>query len=421
MPLLIQWKNTMTKRNFPTLDDIDVAGKRVIVRMDLNVPMMAGRVTDNTRIVRLLPTIYELVRKKARIIVISHFGRPRGRSVPDLSLAPLGAALAAVLPGIAVRFGVDCVGKEAEEAAGRLRPGEILLLENLRFHAGEEENDPEFAAMLAKIGEVYVNDAFSSSHRSHASVVGITRHLPFAAGRLMEEELDNIEKYFAIPERPFTAVVGGAKISTKLALLESLIEKVDNLIIGGAMANTFFLAQGLRIGKSLCEPDLKETAAHILEKAQGKGCRIHLPVDAIVAEKFAAHAAGDVVPVSEIPPEAMMLDVGPRTLDDFAAVLRETRTLIWNGPLGAFETSPFDVSTVNLARVAASLTREGKLRSVAGGGDTVAAMTYSGLAGCFSYLSTAGGAFLEWLEGKTLPGVEALENNNLNASAKKIG
>lgn len=401
----------MTKRNFPTLDDITIANKRVVVRMDLNVPMSKGRVTDNTRIVRLLPTLHELLKKKARIVVLSHLGRPKGKYDTDLSLAPLVDALAVVLPGVTIKFGVDCVGKAAETAVEELKAGEILLLENLRFHAGEEKNDPEFAESLAKLGDIYINDAFSSSHRAHASVVGITKHLPFAAGRLMEEELNNIEKYFAKPERPFTAVVGGAKVSTKLALLESLIAKVDNLIIGGAMANTFLYAQGTSVGKSLCEKDLKETATRILAQAKAKGCTIHLPVDAVVAENFAAHAVSDVVDSDHIPKEAMVLDVGPETISGFADVLKASKTILWNGPLGAFETNPFDVSTVNLARVAASLTSAGKLKSIAGGGDTVAAMTYSGLAERFSYLSTAGGAFLEWLEGKELPGVKALQDN----------
>lgn len=398
------------RKKFPTLDDIDVAQKRVIVRMDLNVPMVAGRVTDNTRIVRLLPTLHELIEKKAKIIIISHLGRPKGKYITDLSLAPLVDALANVLSGVNIKFGVNCVGSEAADAVSTINPGEILLLENLRFHAGEEKNDPEFARQLAALGDIYVNDAFSSSHREHASVVGITQLLPFAAGRLMEEELNNIEKFFGQVERPFTAIVGGAKVSTKLELLESLIAKVDNLIIGGAMANTFIFAQGFSVGKSLCEEDLKDTAIRILEQAKGKGCKIHLPQDAIVAEKFSAHAISDVVKNGEVPDDSMILDVGPETVYNFSSVLGNSKTLIWNGPLGAFETSPFDVSTVSLARVVASLTRTGQLKSVAGGGDTVAAMAYAGLAERFSYLSTAGGAFLEWLEGKVLPGIKALEN-----------
>jgi phosphoglycerate kinase len=377
--------------------------------MDLNVPMVAGRVTDNTRIVRLLPTIKELLAKKAKIIILSHLGRPKGKYVPDLSLAPLVDELQRILSGVSVKFGVDCIGKAAEDAANALKPGEILLLENLRFHAGEESNDAAFSKSLAKLGDVFINDAFSSSHRAHASVVGITKYLPYGAGRLMEDELKNIELFIGTAERPLTAVVGGAKVSTKLALLDSLIGKVDNLIIGGAMANTFFYAQGLNIGKSLYEKDLKDTALGILEKAKKKGCTIHLPKDAVTATIFAPRTANDVVGIKKIPADAMMLDVGPESVDAFAQVLRESKTVIWNGPLGAFETSPFDVSTVSLARVAAGLTRAGKLKSIAGGGDTVAALTSCGLAESFSYLSTAGGAFLEWLEGKVLPGVKALE------------
>lgn len=399
---------TLIHKKFPTLDDIDIAGKCVIVRMDLNVPMRAGRVTDNTRVVRLLPTLHELLKKKAKIVILSHLGRPMGKFNTDYSLAPLVDALANVLPGVTIKFGVDCVGKAAEDAVAALKAGEILLLENLRFHASEESNDPEFAKALAKHGDIYINDAFSSSHRAHASVVGITKYLPFAAGRLMEEELNNIEKFFGQVERPFTAIVGGAKVSTKLELLESLITRVNHLIIGGAMANTFCFAQGIKVGKSLCEENMKETALRILEQAKKKGCTIHLPIDVIVAEQFSAHAPSDVVDIHHIPKNSMILDVGPETLNHFADCLKQSRTLLWNGPLGAFETSPFDVSTVNLARVVASLTRTGKLKSIAGGGDTVAAMTYSGLAERFSYLSTAGGAFLEWMEGKTLPGVAAL-------------
>lgn len=396
------------KKKFPTLDDINVANKRVIVRMDLNVPMVAGRVTDNTRIIRLLPTLRELLKKKAKVIIISHMGRPKGKYVTDLSLAPLVDALSAVLPNVRIKFGVDCVGEEAEEAAHELKSGEILLLENLRFHEGEESNDPGFSKSLAKLGQVYINDAFSSSHRAHASVVGITKHLPFAAGRLMEEELGAIEKFFGKAERPFTAVVGGAKISTKLALLESLLTKVDHLIIGGAMANTFLAAQGINIGKSLCEEKLKTTAARILKEAKKKNCAIHLPSDVVVTKVFAAHAESDVVNVRAVPKHSMILDIGPETLARFSDVLKKSRTLLWNGPLGAFETSPFDVATISLARVAASLTGGGKLKSVVGGGDTVAAMTCCGLASRFSYVSTAGGAFLEWLEGKVLPGVATL-------------
>ena len=399
----------MQNKKFPTLDDIEVNNKRVIVRMDLNVPMVAGKVTDNTRIIRLLPTLHELLAKKAKIIILSHFGRPKGKYVTDLSLAPLVDALSAVLEGVTIKFGVDCIGKSAHDAVENLAAGEILLLENIRFHAGEESNDVEFAKELASLGDVYINDAFSSSHRSHASVVGITKYLPFAAGRLMEAELNNIESIFATSEPPFTAIIGGSKISTKLELLENLIKKVDNLIIGGAMASTFLYAQGYKIGKSLCEENLKETALKILGEAEKENCKIHLPIDAIIAEEFSAQAISDVVDIEHIPENAMMLDVGPETVAKFADCLKESKTLIWNGPLGAFETSPFDVSTVSLARTVANLTGAGKLKSVAGGGDTVSAMTHAGLATRFNYLSTAGGAFLEWLEGKELPGVVALQ------------
>jgi len=393
---------------FPTLNDIDVAGKRVIVRMDLNVPMLAGRVTDNTRIVRLLPTLNELLTKKAKIIIISHLGRPKGKYVTDLSLAPLVDALASVLEGVTIKFGVDCIGKEAEKASNELQAGEILLLENIRFHAGEEVNDAEFAAALAALGDIYVNDAFSASHRTHASVVGITKYLPFAAGRLMEEELTNLNSLFSGSKTPFTAIVGGSKVSTKLELLENLIKKVDNLIIGGAMANTFLAARGVNVGKSLYEENLKPTAERIMASAAANNCRILLPVDAVVTKEFVVRAASNVVGIDEIPADSMMLDVGPESVAEFAAAIKESQTLIWNGPLGAFETSPFDNSTVSLARTVARLTKSGKLKSVAGGGDTVAAMAHAGLSDNISYLSTAGGAFLEWLEGKSLPGVEAL-------------
>lgn len=398
----------MSTKQFPTLDDIDVAGKRVVVRMDLNVPMVNGRVTDNTRVVRLLPTLTELVQKKAKVIILSHMGRPKGKYVMDLSLSPIVDALSQAM-GMPVKFGVNCVGLEAEKAVEELKAGEVILLENIRFHEGEEKNHLDFARQLAAHGEVFVNDAFSCSHRAHASVVGITQFLPHVAGRLMEEELRNIQTFLAKPERPFTAVVGGAKVSTKLELLESLVTKVDNLIIGGAMANTFLLAQGFKTGASLCEPDLRDTARRIQTKAKEKGCTIHLPVDVMVTTQFAAHAPGRVVGVDGVPADSMMLDVGPDSLRAFADVIRASRTVVWNGPLGAFETSPFDAATIMLARVAARQTAEGKLKSIAGGGDTVSALRHAGLAEQFSYLSTAGGAFLEWLEGKTLPGVAALQ------------
>lgn len=395
---------------FATLDDVDVAGKRVVVRMDLNVPMVGGRVTDNTRVMRLLPTLKELIKRKARIVILSHLGRPDGTYVPDLSLAPLVDALSQALGGkTTVHFGVDCVGAEAEAAVAKVKPGEIVLLENLRFHAGEEKNNAAFAKALAAHGEIYINDAFSCSHRAHASVVGIANHLPFAAGRLMEEELTNLESIFAAPKRPLTAIVGGSKVSTKLELLENLMGKVDNLIIGGAMAHTFLLAKGINTGKSLCEPALKDTASRILKEAEKRNCKILLPVDAVIAPAFAENVTGDVVGIESIPADHMMLDVGPETLEYFSKCLRESKTLIWNGPLGAFEMTPYDASTTMLARVAARLTRDKVIKSIAGGGDTVSALGHAGLAERFSYLSTAGGAFLEWLEGKTLPGVATLK------------
>ena len=402
-------RNIALTRKFLTLDDVDVAGKAVVVRMDLNVPMVSGRVTDASRVVRLLPTLKELRKKKAKIVILSHLGRPNGTYEPDLSLAPLVDVLSKVMGDVLVRFGVDCIGSEAEQAVAALKPGEILLLENLRFHPAEEANDKEFARKLASYGDLYINDAFSCSHRPHASVDAITHYLPSIAGRLMEEELTNLESLFTDCERPLTAIAGGSKVSTKLELLENLITKVDNLIIGGAMANTFLIAMGCNVGASLSEPTLTDTARRVLTKAKASGCAIHLPVDAITAQKFAEHAPCSVVAVAKIPRDEMMLDVGPDTLHNFATVIRESKTLIWNGPLGAFETCPFDASTVMLARVAARQTMDGKLKSVAGGGDTVAALSHAGLAERFSYLSTAGGAFLEWMEGRTLPGVAALQ------------
>jgi phosphoglycerate kinase len=398
---------------FSTLDSLDVAGKRVVVRMDLNVPMMAGRVTDNTRILRLLPTIRELVGRKARVVILSHLGRPKGRYVTDLSLAPLVDALSEALDGVPIVFGVDCIGAEAQKAIAKAPPGGIALLENLRFHPGEEKNDPDFARELARLGDVYVNDAFSCAHRAHASIVGLAPHMPSAAGRLMEEELNALNDLFSASQPPFSVIVGGSKVSTKLELLEQLIQKFDHLIIGGAMANTFLLAQGAGIGRSLAEPEMVLTAERILQQAEARGRRVHLPVDVVVASRFSAHAESQVVPVTDIPEDAMILDVGPESVMRFAEVLRQTRTLLWNGPLGAFETPPFDGATVMLARVVAGLTRAGLLKSVAGGGDTAAAFAHAGLAERLTYLSTAGGAFLEWMEGKTLPGVEILMQHSI--------
>lgn len=393
---------------FRTLDQLDVTGKKVLVRMDLNVPMDGGRVRDMTRITRQLPTIEELRDKGAKVIIISHLGRPDGKYDPALSLAALVDPLSEALGGAAVRFGLDCVGPEARSATEAMRDGEVLLLENLRFHAGEEANDAGFARALAELADVYVNDAFSCSHRAHASVVGITAHLPAAAGRLMQAELETLEGIFSKPEKPLAAVVGGAKISTKLAMLDHLIGKVDKLIIGGAMAHTFLVAQGHKVGKSLFEPDLVKTAQKILDHAAKAGCEIILPVDVVTATQFAAHAPCRVAKVAAIPPDAMALDIGPRSTAAMMQALEACRTVVWNGPLGAFETPPFDAGTVMLARAAAAQTQGKKLHSVAGGGDTVAALAHAGLFDEFSYLSTAGGAFLEWLEGKPLPGVAAL-------------
>lgn len=392
---------------FPSLDDAEVSGKAVLVRMDFNVPMQGGEVADDTRILRQLPTIKELVKKKAKVILISHFERPKGKFVPSMSLAPLVDALAKAL-GHEVKFGVDCVGPAAREAVGKLKSGEVLLLENLRFHAEEETNDKKFAAELASLAELYVNDAFSCSHRAHASVAALAVLLPAYAGRLMQEELETLDGIFAQPQKPIAAVVGGSKISTKLELLANLACRMDFLMVGGAMANTFLLAQDHAIGTSLHEPDLLKTAGRILSQARERGCTILLPTDVVVAKNSSAHASCRVVAIDKIPADHMILDIGPRTVALLAQKLESCRTLVWNGPMGVFETSPFDAGTISLARVAASLTGQGMLRSIAGGGDTVAALSHAGLAGSFSYISTAGGAFLEWLEGKQLPGVEAL-------------
>ncbi len=405
----------MSPSRFPTLDTIDVAHKRVLVRMDLNVPMTDGRVTDDTRVSRLLPTLRELLQKNAKIIILSHLGRPDGHYVPSLSLAPLVDALSSALAGVVVKFGVDCIGPEANSAVKALKSGEILLLENVRFHAGEEKNDATFAKKLAAHGDIYVNDAFSCSHRAHASVVGITRQLPCAAGRLMEEELRNLETLFENPKRPLTAIIGGAKVSSKLELLENLIHRVDTLIIGGAMANTFLLARGFAVGKSLVEPNLKETARRILEKARGK-CHIVLPMDVLHTLPSAIKASNVTVSgtvnvkdkAATIPAGEMIFDIGNQTLADIAQHLAKSKTVIWNGPLGIFEQKP-GFSTIWLAREIDRLTRDGTLKSIVGGGDTVAAINTAGFSQSYTYISTGGGAFLEWMEGKELPGVEVLQ------------
>jgi phosphoglycerate kinase len=393
---------------FRTLDDLDVKGQRVLVRADLNVPMENGAVTDATRIQRQAPTIRELADKGARVIVLSHFDRPKGKVVPSMSLKPLVAPLSdAVCRKVA--FADDCIGPDAEAAVAALNDGDVLLLENTRFHAGEEKNDPAMAAALAKLGDIYVNDAFSAAHRAHASTEGVARLLPNAAGRSMQAELTHLEKALGNPVRPVMAVVGGAKVSTKIELLENLVARVQTLVIGGAMANTFLAAQGVGVGKSLYEADHMETARKIIAAADKSGAAILLPTDVVVAKEFKANAANRIVPAGQIAADEMVLDVGPASIQAFEARLSDTRTLVWNGPFGAFETPPFDKGTVAAAKVVAGATRAGNLLSVAGGGDTVAALAHAGVEGDFTYVSTAGGAFLEWLEGKTLPGVAALQ------------
>lgn len=394
---------------FRTLDDAEVKGKRVLLRADLNVPVREGRITDLTRLERLTPTIRELAERGARVIVVSHFDRPKGKRVPEMSLLPISGALRDVL-GRDVFFADDCVGEIAAEAVGKLEDGQVLVLENTRFHPGEEKNDPDMAKALAGLADIYVNDAFSAAHRAHASTEGVARHLPSHAGRLMQRELEALAAALDHPERPVGAIVGGSKVSTKLELLGNLIGRVDVLVIGGAMANTFLAAQGVNMGKSLQEADMHETAREILARARDKNCDIVLPVDAVTAREFRADPPVEVVPVSAIPADAMMLDVGPETVAVIRGRLAKLRTLVWNGPLGAFETPPFDAATVSIAHTVAQLTDEGALRSVAGGGDTVSALRHAGVSDRISYVSTAGGAFLEWLEGKVLPGIRALES-----------
>ena len=392
---------------FKTLDDVDVAGKRVLVRVDLNVPMDGGRVTDDTRLRAIQPTLNELAQKGAKTILLAHFGRPKGKRDESQSLKVVVPALEKTLMQD-VQFADDCVGEAAEAAVRKLAPGDVLLLENTRFHAGEEKNDPEFATALAKLGDLYVNDAFSAAHRAHGSTEGIARLLPSYAGRAMQAELEALGKALSAPERPVVAVVGGAKVSTKLALLGNLVSKVDHLVIGGGMANTFLAARGIDVGKSLCEKDLIGTAREIEEKAKAAGCAIVLPSDGRLAKEFKANAENRVAPVEDVGADEMILDVGPQATTDVSEVFEKAKTLVWNGPFGAFEIEPFDEGTTAAAKKAAALTEAGRLLSVAGGGDTVAALNHAGVADKFSYVSTAGGAFLEWLEGKELPGVAAL-------------
>jgi len=393
---------------FRTLDGLDVTGKRVLLRDDLNVPMADGKVTDNTRILRQASTIRELADKGARVIILAHFERPGGKVVPSLSLKPVVPALAEAIVR-PVAFAEDCVGPLAESAVAALKDGEILLLENTRFHPGEEKNDPDFARQLAALGDIYVNDAFSAAHRAHASTEGIAKLLPAYAGRAMENELSHLEKALANPERPLMAVVGGAKVSTKIALLENLVGKVQTLVIGGAMANTFLAAEGFAVGKSLHEPDYLDTARKVRQMATQSGCALLLPADVVVAGALRAGAPHHTVAQCAIGKDEMALDVGPATISAFKKSLAASKTLVWNGPLGAFETAPFDAGTLAAAHAVSEATKAGRLLSVAGGGDTVAALSAAGVEQDFTYVSTAGGAFLEWLEGKKLPGVEALK------------
>ncbi len=399
----------MSQAAFRSIEDAEVSGRRVLVRVDLNVPMREGVVTDTTRIDRVLPTIRSLAARGAKVILLAHFGRPKGTRMPEMSLAPVADAVAGMLEGGTVHFADDCIGPAAEAAVRALGPGEVLLLENLRFHPGEEANDAAFVGELAKLGELYVNEAFSASHRAHASTDGLARSLPAYAGALMAAEIAALSAALEHPERPVAAVVGGAKVSTKISLLENLARKFDCLIIGGGMANTFLHAQGIDVGNSLCEADLANTARAILKAADTSGCEILLPLDAMVAKEFKAGAQSAVCALDSIPPDGMILDVGPQSVKALTAKLASLKTLLWNGPLGAFEIEPFGEGTFALAREAARATKAGTLITVAGGGDTVAALNAAGVTDDFTYVSTAGGAFLEWLEGKELPGVAALK------------
>jgi phosphoglycerate kinase len=393
--------------SFRTLSDVDFSNKKVLVRADLNVPAKDGRVTDASRLKAFLPTLKELSEKGAKVVILSHFGRPKGKQ-EEFSLRPVAKALAEIW-GHPIAFAEDCVGDVAEKAVAALKSGEALVLENTRFYKEEEKNDPDFTAKLAKLGDVYVNDAFSSAHRAHASTEGLAHHMPAVAGRLMQAELEALGKALESPVRPVAALVGGAKISTKLDLLQNLIQKVDLLVLGGGMANTFLAANGAKVGKSLCETDMFETARAISEKAKKLGCKILLPSDVAVAKEFKAGAESRILSSSAIPEDEMALDIGPDAVKEIAAELAKCKTLVWNGPLGAFEIAPFDKATTAVAKEVAQLTQSGAILSVAGGGDTVAALAHAGVADQVSYLSMAGGAFLEWLEGKELPGVKALE------------
>jgi phosphoglycerate kinase len=396
---------------FKTLDDLpeDLTGKKILVRVDLNVPMDGAKVTDDTRLRAMLPTVLELSDRGAIVLLLSHFGRPKGESRPDMSTAQLVMPVHR-LAGRSVRFVEDCQGPEAQKAIATMLPGNIGILENTRFHSGEEKNDPELAKAMAALGDYYVDDAFSAAHRAHASTEAITRFLPSFAGRAMEAELKALERALGNPERPVAAVVGGAKVSTKLAVLGHLVGKVDHLVIGGGMANTFLAARGVDVGKSLCEHELTGEANAIFDRAEQAGCTIHLPYDVVVAKELKPNPPSlRTCNVHEVRDDEMILDIGPAAVEALADVLKTCRTLVWNGPLGAFEVPPFDAATVALAKTAAALTKEGSLVSIAGGGDTVAALNHAGVTQDFSFVSTAGGAFLEWMQGRTLPGVAALE------------
>jgi phosphoglycerate kinase len=404
---------------FPTLDDAQLSGKRVLVRVDLNVPMEDGKVTDATRIDRILPNIREIAEKGGKVILLSHLGRPTGHD-PKFSLEPVAAELEREL-GQKVAFAKDCVGEVAARAVKSLHPGEVLLLENTRFYPGEENNDPAFVAELAKLGDIYVNDAFSTAHRAHASTEGLAHLLPAFAGRTMQTELETLTNMLAHPERPLAAIVGGAKVSTKLELLGNLMRRVEYLFIGGGMANTFLAATGKPIGKSICEMELADVARKIMDDADAAHCEIVLPVDAIVAKRLAPNVAVRAVSIDEVAQDDMILDIGPHSISKVVGLLASARTLVWNGPFGAFEVPPFDTATMAIAKVAALLTQAGALQTIAGGGDTIAALNQAGVLDELTYVSTAGGAFLEWLEGKALPGVEALCHSQGYALARAAG
>ncbi len=393
-----------------SIADADVKDKTVLVRADLNVPMEEGRVTDTTRIDRFVPTVKLLQERGAKVAIISHFGRPKGQRDKKFSLKPVAEALQQSL-GSEVKFASDCVGEVAEKAVWALQPGEVILLENLRFHPGETKDDENFARRLSVLADIYCNDAFSVSHRAHASVHAITKFLPSYAGLSLMKELEALSAALDDPERPVAALVGGAKVSTKIPVLENLLPRMDQIIVGGGMANTFLLALGYDVGKSLCEPDFVDTAKNIMAKAEENNCEIVLPSDAVCAKEFKAGAESEVCALDGVPSDSMILDIGPQSIADLKVRLQDLKTLLWNGPLGAFEVEPFDTGTVEIARAAAELTKAGKLVTVAGGGDTVAALNAAGVTDDFTYVSTAGGAFLEWLEGKELPGIAALRQS----------